>query len=507
LVKVSSATLSLYMILFRRELYLDNNATTKPSPRVVKRVAEVLRNCYGNPSSLYKDARAAASELQDARETLAGTINAAPGELIFTGSASEALNTVLKTAFERFPAKRIVISAIEHSAVMNTTEYLRSRGAHIEICPVDQAGRIVKERFRELLGDDTSLACCMLANNEIGVLQDIPVLAEMAHNAGALFLCDCVQGLGKVTVDVRAMNTDYAVFSAHKIHGPKGVGALYVKEGRPLLPLIHGGHQEGGLRAGTEGTHNIAGFAEACRAVPELLAAAPRSKELKDRLLRGLLGLRPDIRVNSPAEHCLPNTLNITVPGVINSMLLGALDFYGISVSAGSACNTQENVPSHVLKAIGLTDEQARSAIRISLPETVSAGDIDYTLRVFTDFFSGRCSGVTMFTPAQLDEDLLLDPGVFILDVRFDGERRSIKGLPNSREVPFFRFVPALKKVPRDRSVIVVCQAGLNAPLVAFYMRQKGFPRVGFLAAGLAAWKMVHSDLYDKHCGRGVAAL
>ena len=137
------------MILFRRELYLDNNATTKPSPRVVKRVAEVLRNCYGNPSSLYKDARAAASELQDARETLAGTINAVPGELIFTGSASEALNTVLKTAFKRFPAKRIIISSIEHSAVMNTAEYLRSRGAHIEICPVDQAGRIIKERFRE----------------------------------------------------------------------------------------------------------------------------------------------------------------------------------------------------------------------------------------------------------------------------------------------------------------------------------------------------------------------
>jgi len=495
------------MILFRRELYLDNNATTKPSSRVVKRVAKVLRDCYGNPSSLYKDARAAASVLQDAREILARTINASPEEILFTGSASESLNTVLKTAFELFPAKKIVISAIEHAAVMRTAEYLRSRGARIEICAVDSEGRVSTERFKELLGNDTALACCMLANNEIGTIQDIPALAETAKAGGALFLCDCVQGLAKVPVDVRALGVDYAVFSAHKIHGPKGAGALYVKEGRPLIPLVHGGHQEGGLRAGTESSHNIAGFAEACLAIPETLAAARRTEEMKGRLLAGLLLMNPSIKVNSPSKNCLPNTLNITVPGVINSVLLGVLDFYGIAVSAGSACNTQENLASHVLKAIGLTDDEARSAIRISLPENISAGDIDYTLRVCSDFFSGRCSGVTMFMPAQLDEDLLLDPGVFILDVRFDGERRSVKGLPNSHEVPFFRFVPGLARVPRDKSVIVVCQAGLNAPLVAFYMRQKGFPRVGFLAAGLVAWKLLHPDLYEKHCGRGLTVL
>ena len=259
------------MILFRRELYLDNNATTKPSSRVVKRVAKVLRDCYGNPSSLYKDARAAASVLQDAREILARTINASPEEILFTGSASESLNTVLKTAFELFPAKKIVISAIEHAAVMRTAEYLRSRGARIEICAVDSEGRVSTERFKELLGNDTALACCMLANNEIGTIQDIPALAETAKAGGALFLCDCVQGLAKVPVDVRALGVDYAVFSAHKIHGPKGAGALYVKEGRPLIPLVHGGHQEGGLRAGTEAIHNIAGFAEACSALPELL--------------------------------------------------------------------------------------------------------------------------------------------------------------------------------------------------------------------------------------------
>lgn len=495
------------MFLFRRSVYLDNNATTRPSKRVIKRMGAVLRDCYGNPSSLYKDARDSAAALDDARSALAAAINAAPSEMIFTGSASEALNTVLKTAYELFPSKKILITPIEHSAVISTVQYLRGKGARIEVCPVDSGGFLRKDQFALMLGTDTSLVCCMFANNEIGAIQDIKALSPVARAAGALMLSDCVQALGKIPVDVRELGVDYAVFSAHKIHGPKGVGALYIKSGCPLVPLIHGGHQESGLRAGTEGIHNIAGFAAACAEVPGLLSAGQKLSAAKTRLETELRRLKPEIKVNSPHENCLPNTLSITIPGVVNSVLMGVLDFYGISVSAGSACNTQENVPSHVLKAIGLTDEEARSTIRLSLPEDITNSGINYVCHVLSDYFGGRCPGVTMFTPAQVGEAALLGGGLFILDVRFESDRRALKGLPGSREIPFFRFISYLGKVPRNKAVLVVCQAGFNAPLVAFYMRNKGFNNVGFLAGGLIGWKLFNPRLYEKHCGRDISGL
>lgn len=494
------------MLLFRREVYLDNNATTKPSRRVVKRVAQVLRDCYGNPSSLYKAARDSAAVLEDSRAAVAQAVGAQPGEIIFTGGASEGLNTVLKTAWELFPSKKIIISPIEHSAVAATAQYLRSKGARVETCPVDAKGFLLLPRLREMLGSDTSLVCCLLANNETGVIQDIKAVAELAHGAGALVLSDCVQALGKIPVDVGGLGVDYAVFSAHKIHGPKGVGAIYLKAGSPLLPLIHGGHQEGGLRAGTEGIHNIAGFAEACGELPGLLAAAGRLREAKAQLLAGLRTLKADLKLNSPEENCLPGTLNITLPGVANSVLMGALDFYGLSFSAGSACNTQENAPSHVLKAVGLTDEEARSSIRLSLPSDITPGQVRYALRAFSDYFAGRCPGVTVFTPGRVGENEL-GGGIFILDVRFAGDRRAIRGLPGSREIPFWTFTRHVEKVPKDRPVLVVCQDGFNAPVVAFYLRNKGWRDVGFLAGGLRAWKFLNPALYEKYCGRDIAPL
>jgi cysteine desulfurase len=497
------------MIAFRRTVYLDNNATTPVSPRVRRRMDRVLSSVYGNPSSLYREARDAAGVLDESRQAVAAAVGAKPEEILFTGSATEANNTVLVGLAERFlPKKKKIVSLpIEHASVMGTLEYLRGRGAKVELCPVDTRGFAQLDRLDQLVDADTFLVCCMLANNETGTIQDVAEASRLAHAKGALVLSDCVQAAGKVPVDVKALGVDYATFSAHKLHGPKGAGALYAREGAPLAPFVHGGHQEGGLRAGTEGLHNIAGMAEAFRGAGEMLSRAGRVARLRERLIAGLRAIKPDITVNSPKENCLPNTASVSFPGMANSVLMAHLDFYGIAVSAGSACNTQSDEPSHVLSAMGLSPEQARQTVRFSLSDRTTERDVDYALSAVRDFVQGRGPRVTAVAPGQLDENLLFDPGTYILDVRFWHDRKMLMGLPNSHQASFVFISRYLSKIPRDRNVLAVCQAGANAPVVAYYLRSRGFSRVSFLMTGLAGWKAVHPELYRKHAGHNVTSI
>ena len=289
-----------------------------------------------------------------------------------------------------FPRKKKIISTpIEHPSVLNTLEYLETQGIVVEYCAVDRQGRVLLEELEKQMDEQTFLVCCMVANNETGVIQDIAAITNIARRHDALVLMDCVQALGKIPVDVHKWGVDYASFSAHKLYGPKGIGALYVKEGSPFTPFLHGGHQESGLRAGTESIHNIAGFGVACQDVEKLVVDAQRIGILKRQLIERLKEIKPDCVINSPEAEaeCLPNTLNITFPGVENAGLMGMLDYRGIAVSAGSACSTGEDKPSHVLKAIGLSDQAARETIRISLGHRTSARDIQY----MTQVISGLC--------------------------------------------------------------------------------------------------------------------
>ena len=440
------------MFRFRRQVYLDNHATTSVARNVRKKMDAVLADCFGNPSSPYRLARNAAAVLEDARQVVARAVGALPEEIIFTGSASEANNQVLKSFLsgggER--RKKIVSTPIEHSSVMAALAHVQREKLDVVFCPVAGDGRLD------------------------------------------------FQALGKIPVDVQALGVDYATFSAHKIHGPKGVGALYAKRGSLLHPLIHGGHQENGLRAGTEGLHNIAGFAEACRNIPAMLARAEMVAQLRDRFVRETIALHPGICSHSIATDCLPNTASLTFPGFDNAELLAYLDYHGIGASAGSACNTEDNAPSHVLTAIGLTAEQARQTLRFSLSTQTRPGEIRYTVAVLSDYLQRRKLPVTLVSPAQLDENMLFSDSLFVIDIRNEYDRKFLKGLPNSRETSKKALKGALHAIPRNKNVLIVCQAGMDAPMMAYFLRSKGIRNVGFLMGGMLAWKLFQPALYKK---------
>ncbi len=498
-----------HIFRFNRRVYLDHNATTPVSNRVRRKIDQALKYHYGNPSSFYGIGRKSAELMEQARGQVAGAIHADPSEIYFMACATESNNAVLKSVSAHFyPNKKKIISTpIEHPSVMNTLAYLETQGIVVEYCPVDGEGRVLLAELEKRVDDETFLVCCMLANNETGVIQNIPAVTKIAKQYGALVLTDCVQALGKIPVDVHEWDVDYASFSAHKLYGPKGIGALYVKEGSPFTPLLHGGHQESGMRAGTESLHNIVGFGTACQDVNNLLAHAEQTRALKQQLIQRLKEIKLDCVINSSEAECLPNTVSITFPNVDNAGLMAILDYHGIAVSAGSACSTGEDTPSHVLKAMGLSDQAARETIRVSLGWSTSARDIRYTAKVIQDYIEGRTPLVNMLTPAQLNETILFDERTYVLDVRPPEDRKRFKGLPNAHEVSPLAVEKYLGQLPRDKQFLVYCPGGGLSLMVSYYLKAKGFKRVTNLRGGLDAWRKRRSDLYEKYAGQNVTVL
>ena len=495
-----------HIFRFNRRVYLDHNATTSVSARVRRKMDWVLKRHHGNPSSFYGIGRKSAELMEGARQSVARAIHADASEIYFTSCATESNNAALKSVSAHFyPKKKKIISTpIEHPSVMNTLAYLETTGIVVEYCPVDGQGRVLLAELEKMLDEETFLVCCMLANNETGIMQDIAAVTKIARQHGALVLTDCVQALGKIPIDLHAWDVDYASFSAHKLYGPKGVGALYVKQGSPFAPYLHGGHQESGMRAGTESLHNIVGFGAACQGVDKLLAHADQTRVLRQRFIQQLKEIKPDCVINSTEVECLPNTVSVTFPNVDNAGLMAILDYHGIAVSAGSACSTGEDTPSHVLKAMGISDQAARETLRISLGRDTSIRDIRYATRVIRDYIEGRISQVDMITPAQLNETILFDEGTYILDVRPPDDRKRHKGLPNSHEVWPLAVEKYLKQLPRDKQILVYCPGGGLSLMVSYYLKAKGFKRVVNLRGGLDAWRKRRSDLYQKYAGQNV---
>ncbi|PKP49049.1 MAG: cysteine desulfurase [Bacteroidetes bacterium HGW-Bacteroidetes-1] len=362
------------------------------SSSVRKTMHRVLKYQWGNPSSGYQKGKAAFQIVEHAREQVAKSIHAHSHEIYFSGCATESNNAVLKTLSNHFyPKKKKIISTpIEHPSVMNTLEFLETQGIIVQYCPVDHFGFVSIKELEKLMDDDTFLICCILANNEIGTIQNIHEISELAKAHSILVMSDCVQAFGKITIDVKEMGVDYATFSAHKLYGPKGIGALYAKISSPLAPFIHGGHQEEGMRAGTESVHNIAGFGKASQEVSKLISYSNEIRRLKEQFIKQLSDVKPDIIINSPSENCLSNTISVTLPNINSRELMMMLDYYGISVSSGSACSTQQNKPSHVLKAIGLSDKAAAETIRISLGKDTKEEDIRYTVRIIEKYLKSN---------------------------------------------------------------------------------------------------------------------
>jgi cysteine desulfurase len=371
-----------------RTVYLDHNATTPLHPEVKKALSEAFE-MYGNPSSLHRLGREARAKIEVARQDIAAFINAKPEEIIFTGSGSEANNTVLSIfscsskshECSCFSRKDVMTTTIEHPCVLESSKCLRDKGTCVSTLRVDKDGKLDLDNLGHVISDKTGLVSVMTANNEIGTIQDIKTIAKMVHAKDALFHTDAVQAVGKIPIDVRELDVDFLTFSGHKIYGPKGVGAIYVKKGVPFCPYIHGGHQERGRRAGTENTLGIIGFAKAVEMrKSEMLTETKKLLQLKARLKAGIEKNIPDIKFNGHPTDCLPGTLNVSFEGTEGEAILLYLDMEGIAVSTGSACASGSLDPSHVLLAIGLAAEFAHSSIRMSLGRDNTEKDVDYTV-------------------------------------------------------------------------------------------------------------------------------
>ncbi len=367
-------------------IYLDYNATAPVKPAVAEAMAEALL-APGNPSSVHGFGRAARKRVEDARERIAALVDCAPAELIFTAGGTEANNTALKGAGRR----AIVASAIEHPAVLRAAE---ARVGTLVLLPVDAEGRVDMAALDGALaahGPD-ALVSVMLANNETGVIQPVAEIAARARAAGALVHCDAVQAPGRIPLSFAALGVDMMSLSAHKFAGPKGIGALVVRAGLDVAPLVHGGGQERGRRGGTENGAGIVGFGAAAALAREDLARAGEIAALRDRLEARLRETEPAVRVFSAGAARLPNTSCVTMPGVQSETQVMGLDLAGAAVSAGSACSSGKVEPSHVLRALGAPDEVGGCAIRVSLGWATTEREIDRFARAWRALYAGLSS-------------------------------------------------------------------------------------------------------------------
>jgi len=363
-----------------RRIYLDNAASTPVLPEVAAAMAEALAERYGNPSSLHGAGRDARKAIEDARAVVARVLGAAPAEIVLTSGGTESDNLALfgAAAALRGRGRHVVVSAVEHPAVLAAARALESDGGSLAVVGVDAEGRVSPDDVARALRPDTVLVSVMLVNNETGVIQPVREIARIAHERGVLVHTDAVQALGQIPVDVRALGVDLLTVSAHKIHGPKGSGALYVRKGTPLRPRQAGGHQEGDRRPGTENVAGIVGFAAAASlALRDLPARAAGIRALRDRLEAGLVERVGRVRINGAGADRAPHITSATVAGAGGEALLVSLDLEGICVSTGSACASGGAAPSHVLAAQGLSVEAAAGTLRLSLSGLTTAEEID----------------------------------------------------------------------------------------------------------------------------------
>lgn len=377
----------------KRKIYMDYNATTPLHPEVKKAMEEAM-DLFGNASSLHELGRRARGRIEEARENIAAFIGSSAEEIIFAGSGSEANNTILNIFSCSCPSscgadthkREIVTSSIEHPCVLETSKCLNERGTPVKFISVDRFGKIDAGQAEESITDKTGLVSIMMANNEIGTIMDVKKIAGLAHKRGAYFHTDAVQAVGKIPVNVDDLNVDFLSFSGHKIYGPKGIGVIYVRKDTPFCPLIRGGHQEKGRRAGTENTLGIIGLSRAIdmRRI-EMKDEQARLSRLKARLRESIEKNIPDIQFNGHPTDCLAGTLNVSFEGAEGEAILLYLDLEGIAVSTGSACASGSLDPSHVLLATGLPAEKAHGSIRISIGRDNTEKEVDYVAEKLKD--------------------------------------------------------------------------------------------------------------------------
>lgn len=364
-------------------IYLDHNATTPVDPRVFEAMKPYLTEYYGNPSSIYRAGQDVRKVVEDARDTLAALLGAAPREVYFTSGGTESDNTAIKGIALNRGSGHIITSAIEHPAVFEVVKWLEKRGFSATFVGVDRDGLVDPEEVKQAIREDTIVISIMHANNEVGTLQPIEEIAAIAREKNIPFHTDAVQTTGKLKIDVGAMGIDLLSLSAHKFYGPKGVGALYVRKGTKFDPCVHGGHQERGVRGGTENVAGIIGLGKAVEiAAAEMDQESVRVRKLRDRLESGLAGAIDDLRFNGHREKRMFNTSSVIIKYVEGEAMLLNLDYHGIAASSGSACTSGSLDPSHVLLAMGLPAPIAHGSLRFSLGRATTEEGVDKVIEV-----------------------------------------------------------------------------------------------------------------------------
>ena len=386
-----------------RNVYLDHAATTAVHPKVLESMVPYLQDKPVNPSSIYSSGREAKAAVETARAQVAALINAQPDEIIFTSGGTEADNLALTgvaTALSQ-QGRHIITSRIEHHAVLHTAEELERKGFQVTYLPVDPDGLINPDLLEQALTPETIMVSIIFANNEIGTIEPIDRLAKIAKKQGVIFHTDAVQAVGNIPIDVEELNIDLLSLSGHKIYGPKGIGALYVRRGMNIKPLMQGGSQERKLRPGTENVPGIVGLGKAAElARIELPARSAHLTELRDYLIDGILSSIAHVRLNGHRTLRLPGNANFSFEFIEGESLLLSLDMAGIAASSGSACTSGSLDPSHVLMAIGLSHEVAHGSLRLTLGRENNKEDVDYVLSVLPDIV-GRLRAMSPLTPAK----------------------------------------------------------------------------------------------------------
>ena len=368
--------------------YFDNAATTKIKPQVLKEMLPYLTEEYGNPSSLYSLGRNAKKAIEKSRKQVANLIGADKNEIYFTSCGSESDNTAIKGIATRYKQKgnHIITTKIEHHAILESCKAMEKQGFDITYLNVNKDGIVNLEELENAITDNTILISCMYANNEIGTIQPIEQIAKTANKRKIIFHTDAVQAVGNIYINVKKIGIDMLSISGHKIYGPKGIGALYVKKGIDFDKFINGGHQEKDKRAGTENLSGIVGIGKACEIAGKNLEYHIKYlKELRDYYINEILRRFPNTKINGSLEQRLPGNANISFTGYDSTELLFKLDQYGICVSVGSACNSKENKPSHVLSAIGLNSDLVNSTLRVTFSEFNTKEQVDYLVKKIVD--------------------------------------------------------------------------------------------------------------------------
>lgn len=369
----------------KKKIYLDYAATTPIDPRVFRAMLPYFSEKFGNSMSLHSFGQEARKALEESRVVVAKLMGARPQGIIFTASATESNNLALKgvALANKEKGNHIVISQIEHPSIIETAKWLEGQGFEVSRVSVDKYGLVDPQKVKKLIKKGTILVSILHASNEIGTLQPIKEIGKICREKGVYFHSDAAQTFGKVEVDVNEMKIDLLTVSAHKMYGPKGVGALFIREGTKILPILHGGGQEAGLRPSTVNVAGIVGFAKACQICQkEMKKEFKRLSNLKEKVIKGILKRIPHSRLNGHPQKSLANIVNFSFKSVEGEALVVQLDLLGIATSTGSACSSEKLEPSHVLLAIGLKPEQAHSSLRISLGRWATEKDINYLLEV-----------------------------------------------------------------------------------------------------------------------------